>query len=81
MAQDTPKRLRTIVAGKSSGMLPAYLSAVKAALSLKRYDLIVTHTSPPLLFVPAVLRGALSDENVTILHHDLFPPNTEDKRH
>ncbi|MCP4599570.1 MAG: glycosyltransferase family 4 protein [Proteobacteria bacterium] len=56
-------------------MAPAYRRALISVVSRSRFDMIVTPTSPPLIFVPAVVRGKVAGEDVTILHYDIFPKN------
>jgi glycosyltransferase involved in cell wall biosynthesis len=58
---------------RALGVLPSYLSLLRAALARERYDLIITNTSPPFSFVPMAIRGALRGEDVTIKHWDIFP--------
>ncbi len=56
-------------------MIPAYTRAIVCAMYKKPFDMVYIPTSPPLVFAPAVVRAKLTGEDITLLHHDIFPQN------
>ncbi len=62
---------------RAMGLVPALFQTAKLSQTPCRYDKIIVYSSPPLAFAPFIMRKFITQESLTLVHHDIFPANAE----